>query len=232
VDGKDFKALLPPTYFRYRATFEDVRMDLAENGLPGVQTEYLAAPLKSIAGYLGLVRYGRNNIGYANNLGSYIQLCGYWVAVSLPQIEESSTVSLLRLCENCSICASVCPTDAISEYRMLLRAERCLTFLNENPGEWPGWVSPQAHNCLLGCFECQRACPANPESRIEDTGLSFSAAETRRLLAPKSTDDERAETGIRAKLAWLGQPYVESVLGRNLCALLQSKNRFQPANLP
>ena len=142
------------------------------------------------------------------------------------------TISLLRQCENCGICASICPTDAISEERVLLRAERCLTFINENPGAWPGWVSPQAHNCLLGCLECQRACPANSELRIEDTGLSFSAAETRRLLSPESTADERAETGIRAKLAWLGQPYVESGLGRNLRALLQSKNRFQPANLP
>jgi epoxyqueuosine reductase len=165
-------------------------------------------------------------------LGSYIQLCGYWVDATLPQIEEASTVSLLKQCENCSICASVCPTDAISEDRVLLRAERCLTFFNENTDDWPEWVSPQAHNCLLGCLECQRACPANPELRIEDTGLSFSAAETRRLLSPESTADERAETGIRAKLAWLGQPYVEFVLGRNLRALLQSKNRFQEASLP
>ena len=232
VDGKDFEALMPPTYFRYRATFEDVRMDLAENGLPGAGLEHLSAPLKATAGYLGLIQYGRNNISYAEDLGSYIQLCGYWVDASLPQIREIRTVSLLRQCENCGICASVCPTDAISEERVLLRAERCLTFLNENPGDWPGWVSPHTHNCLLGCLECQRACPANPELRIEDTGLSFSAAETRWLLSPESTADERAETGIRAKLAWLGQPYVESVLGRNVRALLQSNNRFQQANLP
>jgi epoxyqueuosine reductase len=223
VDGKQFDALLPPTYFRYRATFEDVRMDLAEHGLPGIQLEYLTAPLKATAGRLGLVRYGRNNVSYVEGLGSYLQLCGYWANVSLPQMEEaeSATPSLLPQCEDCGICVNVCPTGAISEDRVLIRAERCLTFLNENPGDWPDWVNPRAHNCLLGCLECQQTCPANPKLPIEHTGLSFSAAETRRLLSGGSTLDDRAETGIRMKLAWLGQPYVEPVLGRNLRALLQ-----------
>jgi epoxyqueuosine reductase len=232
VNGQDFEALLPPTYFRYRATFEDVRMDLAENGLPGARLEYLTAPLKSIAVRLGLARYGRNNVSYAEVSGSYIQLCGYWVDAFLPQPGEEKSASLLRQCENCGICAAACPTEAISEDRVLLRAERCLTFLNENDGDWPGWVSPRAHNCLLGCLECQRACPVNPELRTEDTGLAFSAAETRWLLSPDFAAADRAETGIQIKLAWLGQPYVESVLGRNLRALLNAGNRSHQANRP
>ncbi|MBN1570403.1 MAG: hypothetical protein JXA73_21350 [Acidobacteria bacterium] len=225
IDGKDFDALLPPTYFRYRATFEDVRMDIAEHGLPGVQIEYLQAPLKATAGCLGLVQYGRNNISYAPGIGSYMQLCGYWVDVLLPPMEEDipAAPSLLPQCENCGICGSVCPTEAISEDRVLIRAERCLTLMNENPGDWPDWVNPGAHNCLLGCLECQRCCPANPDLPVESTGLVFSAAETRILLSDESTPDDRAETGIRMKLAWLGQPYVESILGRNLFALTRSK---------
>ena len=223
VDGKIFDALLPPTYYQYRGTFESVRMDLAKNGLPGAGLDYLAGPLKATASRLGLVRYGRNNITYADGLGSYIQLFGYWTDAALPEAGEARNAapSLLPECENCGICASVCPTEAISEDRVLIHAERCLTFLNENPGEWPEWMSPKAHNCLVGCLECQRACPANPELKIEHTGLVFSAAETRLLLSGNSAADDRAETGIRAKLAWLGQPYIESVLGRNLRALLQ-----------
>jgi epoxyqueuosine reductase len=224
IKGKSMDALLPPTYFRYRALFEDVRMDLAENGLPGVQIEHLAGPLKSIAGRLGLIQYGRNNISYAEEFGSYIQLCGYWTDAKLPEkkADEGVEPSLLPQCENCSICRSICPTDAIMEERVLLRAERCLTFVNENPGDWPEWLSPQAHNCLLGCLECQRACPANPELPIENTGLVFSPAETRLLLSDKGAMDDRAETGIRLKLAWLGQPYAEPVFGRNLKALLKN----------
>lgn len=232
VEGRDFAALLPPTYFRYRATFEDVRLDLAKHGLPGVRLEYLTAPLKAIAARLGLVRYGRNNVSYAGTSGSYVQLCGYRVDAFLPQPEEEQSASILRQCDNCGICAGLCPTAAISDDRVLLSAERCLTFLNENEGEWPGWVSPRAHNCLLGCLECQRACPANPELHMEDTGLGFSSDETRFLLSPDSAADDRAETGIRIKLAWLGQPNVESVLGRNLRALLDAGSRSHHANRP
>ena len=219
---KSFEALLPPTYFRYRALFEDVRMDLEENGLPGAHVEHLAGPLKAIAARLGLVRYGRNNVGYAKGFGSYIQLCGYWTDAKLPPVERNagSEPSLLPQCSDCGICMSVCPTGAIPEDRVLLKAERCLTFMNENPGEWPEWVDLQAHSCLLGCLECQRVCPANPELRVECTGLSFSPAETRMLLSGVSTTDGRLESSIRIKLAWLGQPYVEPVLGRNLKALM------------
>ena len=75
-EGRVLDAVLPPTYFRYRAVFEDVRVDLAANGLPGAHVEILAAPLKAIANGLGLVSYGRNNISFVPGLGSYFQLCG------------------------------------------------------------------------------------------------------------------------------------------------------------
>lgn len=226
VDGGSFEGLFPPTYFRYRALFEEVRLDLVDNVFHGSRIEFLAAPLKAIASRVGLVKYGRNNICYADGLGSYIQLCGYVTDAALPQTNAAECAeSLLPECDNCGICTSVCPTGAIAEERVLLRAERCLTFLNENPGNWPEWLSSRAHNALLGCLECQQACPANPELPIEDTGVSFSAAETRLLLSEEAAADDRANTGIRSKLAWLGQPYSEPVLGRNLRALLRSKNR-------
>ena len=225
VDGKSIDALLPPTYFCYRATFEEVRSDLAENGLKGAQVEHLAAPLKALASKLGLVVYGRNNIGYVNGIGSYFQLCGYATDAVLPEMRpvEDSKKSLLGDCENCDICISVCPTGAITEERVLIHAEKCLTYANENAGKWPDWVDSHAHNSLVGCLECQRMCPANPELPIENLGLYFSAAETQLLLSDEQTADDQAETAIRFKLAWLGQQNIESVLGRNLKALLKSK---------
>jgi len=225
VDGKVIDVLLPPTYVRYRALFEEVRRDLEENGLEGSRVEHLAAPLKSLANRLGLVAYGRNNIGYVNGLGSYFQLCGYVTDAELPEMENlgAGTGMLLADCEGCGICTGVCPTGAIAEERVLLRAEKCLTYANETAGEWPDWVDAHTHNCLVGCLECQRVCPANPELTVENLGLRFSAAETRALLSNEQTTDGQAETGIRFKLAWLGQPYLESVLGRNLKALLNSK---------
>jgi len=226
LGGEIFDALLPPTYFRYRATFEDVRQDLTANGLPGAQIEYAAVPLKGVASRLGLVRYGRNNICYAPGMGSYLQLYAYETDAHIPQPDRTdvNATSLLAECENCGICQSICPTDCIREDRILLEAERCLTFLNENPGDWPDWIHPSSHNCLLGCLECQRCCPANPELPIERSSLCFSAAETRLLLSTNAPADNRAETAIRTKLAWLGQPYAEPVFGRNLRALINKRS--------
>lgn len=220
-DGGVFDTLLPPTYYRYRAEFEEVRVDLAANGLPGAQVNHLAAPLKAIAFRLGLVAYGRNNLCYAPGLGSYLQLCGYLTDAELPPFEGAGREpgGLLPECEGCSACLSMCPTGAITEDKILLRAERCLTFANENAGNWPEWIDPRAHHCLLGCLECQRICPANPELTVEHTGLCFSPAETKLLLSGDATIRGNAETGIRSKLAWLGQTYAEPVLGRNLRAL-------------
>jgi epoxyqueuosine reductase len=224
-----FDAVLPPTYARYRATFEDVRQDLATHGLPGAHLELLTGPLKAVAARLGLVRYGRNNLTYAPGAGSYIQLCGYVTDVRLAPVElEAAGPRFLDQCEGCSACRRACPTRAIDAERMLLRAERCLTFVNENPGEWPDWVPSRAHRCLIGCLLCQRACPANPKLTVEETGLCFSASETRALLDSDPVGDRREETGIRAKLAWLGQPYAEPVLGRNLRALLKTRRRAWP----
>lgn len=225
-DGR-LDALLPPTYLRYRATFEDLRQDLTAHGLPGARVELLTAPLKTVAGMLGLIRYGRNNISYAEGIGSYVQLCGFLTDAPLPadQGARGEGPELLAECADCTICQSACPTEAIAADRVLLHAERCITLANENPGEWPDSIPRRSHHCLVGCLACQRACPVNPKLRIEDTGVCFSAAETRSLLDCDGSPGRNAESGIRTKLAWLGQPGLEPVLGRNLRALLDKRVR-------
>ncbi len=225
VAGESVEVLLPPTYFRYRASFEDVRRELVEHVFKKARVEHLAAPLKALASRLDLVAYGRNNIGYVKGMGSYFQLCGYVTDAVLPEMSlpDSGEGSLLPDCESCGICTSVCPTGAITEERVLLHAERCLTYANESEGNWPEWIPAGSHNCLIGCLECQRVCPANPELPVERSGMIFSAEETRVLLSNERASDSQTETGIRFKLAWLGQPYIESILGRNLKALMNSK---------
>jgi epoxyqueuosine reductase len=224
LEGGSIDALLPPTYVRYRATFEDVRQDLAREGLAGARVEHLGWPIKSVAARLGLVRYGRNNVTYVPGLGSYVQLCGFVTDAPLP-VEAAAPPAepaLLDECASCGACLSACPTGAIEEDRVLLRAERCLTLANETAGAFAAWVPGWAHNCLIGCLLCQQACPVNAPLTIEDTGLGFSEDETRGLLDGSVAAKGRSENGVRLKLAWLGQPYAEPVIGRNLRALLES----------
>jgi epoxyqueuosine reductase len=226
------ETLVPPTYVRYRPTFEDVRQDIARNALPGATVEHLLAPLKSLAARLGLVRYGRNNIAYAPGTGSYLQLCSFVTDAQLPALEttKADRPQLLDECGDCSVCMSACPTGAIGQGRVLLHAGRCLTLANEAEGGWPDWTPHRAHHCLIGCLACQRCCPVNPKLPVEDSGVCFSANESRTLLRDNGPTDRRSENGIRVKLAWLGQPSVEPLLGRNLRALVAARGKPPEVN--
>ncbi len=227
VDGRELETVFPPTYVRYQPLFDEVRTDLQEHGLPGARVERLNVPLKSLAARLGLVRYGRTNVTYAPRFGSYIQLFGYLTdaALPLPADWRPCEPELLPECEDCSVCLAACPTGAIGEDRVLLHGERCLTVVNESPGDWPGWVPASAHNCIIGCLLCQRPCPANRELPVERTGVVFTAEETEALLGDGGVHEGPAWDGVRAKLERLGQPYQEPVIGRNLRALVQARAR-------
>ncbi len=221
--GSPRKALVPPTYVRYRDLFDEVARDLRANALPpGSRLERVQAPLKALAARLGLVRYGRNNLTYAEGFGSYLQLFGYLTDAPLPLPKEwlPSQPELLPTCESCTACRDACPTGAIGEDRVLLRAERCLTLLNESPEPWPSWLPSDAHRCLVGCLSCQTVCPENPLLPVADSGATFTAEETALLLdgRPDPTGSAGWER-VQAKLAPLGLTE-ESVLGRNLHALI------------
>ncbi len=231
LDGRAIEAVMPPTYERYRPTFEDVRRDLAGSVLAGFAVETVHIPLKLMSARLGLVRYGRNNVTYSPAAGSYQQLLAYLTDADLPgELHRVlQAPALLDECDGCGICEALCPTAAIGDDRVLLHVDRCLVLANETPGRWPSWVPQGAHNCLIGCLLCQRSCPANPPLQTVDTGVVFSEEETRALLAGDDRSD-RAWTGIRRKLEILGQPYQEPILGRNLKALLQAQGVIaQPA---
>ena len=220
VSGRRAEAIVPPTYVRYRGTYEDIRQDLLATALAGARVELIDVPFKPLAARLGLARYGRNNVTYIDGLGSYFQLAGYITDADLRVRADwsPSEPQLLDECDDCGICEAICPTGAIRDERVLLHAEHCLTFANENPAALPAWVPPTAHNALVGCLQCQRHCPANPPLPVEDTGIVFSEAETAALIAADA--ESLPWTGsIRAKLAPLGLTE-ESVIGRNLRALV------------
>ena len=72
-----------------------------------------------------------------------------------------------------------CPTDAIRSDRFLVYAERCITFHNERPRDFPQWLDPSWHYSLVGYMICQNVCPINQKllNWIE-AAAAFSEKET------------------------------------------------------
>jgi epoxyqueuosine reductase len=130
---------------------------------------------------------------------------------------------MLEACGRCRACMRHCPTGAITEDRFLLRAERCLVYHNERPGDvpFPSWIDPSWHNCLEGCMLCQRACPEDKEFWGWIEGREeFSEEETALLLKGGPRSRLAAETVARLeRLDILGDL---ELLPRNLGVFLKA----------
>jgi epoxyqueuosine reductase len=234
LDAGPFHTLLPPTYVEYDRVRETLLLELP-SVFPGEDHvfEILRGPLKAVAARLGLIRYGLNNIAYAPSVGSYHQLVGFITNVEIEEESpcEAGEPRVMAECEDCGICRELCPTGAIPKDRFLLCAERCLTLHSEAPGPWPLWLPPAAHHCLIGCLECQQACPQNPSPlAVESTGVFFTLEETRviaddGLAGAHCEAPEEVISSVREKIERLGLGEDERVLGRNLRSLIGAQNR-------
>ncbi len=227
------EAIVPPTYANYSLLAEQIRADLDANVLHGKgEIRTLHVPLKLMAARLGLVTYGRNNLTYVRGWGSYHQLAGFLTSIDLqprqaPRPSRSreanggrSAGRLQAACLNCRKCISACPTGALAGDRFLIRAERCLTLVNEQPGVWPDWIPASAHQCLVGCLVCQQTCPVNRKRlQFENSTPVFSEAETAKILAGDGNETDPAWNRIRVKLTQAGLRKYVPVLTRNLRAL-------------
>ncbi len=184
--GERLPLIIPPTYVAYKNTHRQVENLLTEIlGGEKHQVAKASLPEKLLAVRIGLGFYGKNNISYIDGMGSLHQLVSFYT--ELPCKEHSwQELQPMNRCLNCSACLRSCPTGAITPERFLLRAERCIVFHNERMGDFPSWLDPNWHNCVIGCLECQRVCPENKNllEWIEDKG-EFSQEETALLLEGK-----------------------------------------------
>ena len=223
---------LPPTYVEYRPLFENVRVELKNNVLgKNVRIETLQAPLKSLAAYIGLVSYGRNNITYIPEFGSYFQLAGYILDVPLIGVaSEMQLVQKLSLCSSCRACIRACPMGAITEDRFLIHAERCYTLYSESQQPIPASIEPPSPDCLIGCLRCQETCPANKGLlRREKAGISFTKEETVALLDDRDIQDRHLNESIYSKFRTLALTESVPILRRNFRRVFDiiSKNKVK-----
>ncbi len=217
-NGNSLHCMVPPSYSH--APDEQAKNllepHLKSNGHHLVRADL---PLKLLAVRSGLAQYGRNNISYVQGMGSFHRLAAFYS--DLPCLEDNwGELVTMERCEKCTACGKVCPTGAIPSDRFLLRAERCLTFHNEGQGEFPPWLEPSWHHCLVGCLYCQKVCPVDKDflEMIEE-GAAFSHQETESLLQGRLRPKIPEETII--KLEKLGLIEYLDILHRNLGVLIQ-----------
>jgi epoxyqueuosine reductase len=221
-----YYGIIPPTYvYDTDRTIMDIISTFMDKHEYKVCDALL--PVKLLAVRSGLARYGRNNIAYISGWGSYFRLKAYFS--DMPCADESWQEPIaMDLCNKCTSCVKKCPTSAINEERFLIDAGKCLTFLNEGGEDFPKWIDPAWHNCLIGCMICQDICPANKEhvSWIMPGG-DFSEEETTMILDGVTKDKLPGET--REKLYRVKMLDDYELLKRNLRVLIdkQSGGRVQ-----
>jgi epoxyqueuosine reductase len=218
--GERVPVVVPPTYVSYTSRTESAQADLgAWLQDEGYRLAKPRLPLKMLAVRSGLANYGRNNICYVPGMGSFLQLVGAFSDLpgdSDPWREPKA----LDRCASCVACQRHCPTGAIGDDRFLLRAERCLTYHNEAAGDYPSWIDPSWHHCLIGCLRCQTVCPENRavlewfEDRAE-----FSEQETALFLQRLPLDRLPAETAAKVNGLEINEDL--GLLGRNLSMILE-----------
>jgi epoxyqueuosine reductase len=221
--GLRLGVILPPTYAGYSATTARVQAALAcWLRAAGYAAAGARLPLKTLAARSGLAEYGRNNLCYVRGMGSFLQLAASFSDLPCPADPWREPVSLER-CKSCSTCLRNCPTGAISWDRFLLRAEDCLTYHNESSTEFPDWIQPSWHHCLIGCMRCQSKCPENQAVwEWFDDRIEFSEQETAGFIEGVPWDQLPLETGTKLRCLGLNEDY--PILCRNLSMIILARS--------
>lgn len=164
-------------------------------------------PLKRLAVRSGLSIYGRNNITYVDGMGSFFSYAAYYTDIPF-EADDWTEMKQADICTHCTLCITSCPTGAIRHNRFLIDNEKCLSYLNESPDDFPDWVPVSAHHSVYDCLKCQMKCPMNKAyvNNIDVT-VKFNEAETALLLERGASDSFpdalRRKTGILGFDAWI-----------------------------
>lgn len=216
------------------------RSDMGKKAAPAATKQYLTRllkpagyhiqaapqlPLKRLAVRSGLALYGRNNISYVAGMGSFFTLVSYFS--DIPCTEDSwHEIRSLEQCQKCTACLHNCPTGAIAAERFLIDNERCLSYFNEGPGDFPEWLPDSAHHCLYDCLMCQNICPQNKDHLNHVIGpLEFNETETGLLLSGKTMKEFPA--ALQKKVIFLGMDSWLGAIPRNMRVLFEKAARAQ-----
>ncbi len=224
-NGKKIPVLMPPTYKEFLNAPDEIEQLL--NDLLSKNNYHVerapGLPEKLLAVHSGLCQYGRNNISYVPDMGSFLFLTAYYSDLPCKD-SDWGEVQRMKTCEDCTRCIDACPTGAIKAERSLIYAERCVTYQNEikSDEDFPDWLDTEAHNCIIGCLHCQMKCPKNKRNLdhcIE--GEEFEEEETKYILENMAL--ESLPAALVSKLEHANLKIYYHVLARNLKVLLEQE---------
>jgi len=227
-NDKRYKILISPGYVNRKLIDTKIFNELS-NILNGNIEQISLIPIKNLSVKLGLTAYGRNNITYIPNLGSYFSLLcfvsnfDFGCKFSSVKIENTS----LNNCENCYKCVKACPTGAFSKENSVVNFDQCICRFSVMKEKFPEWINPKWYNRLFGCMICQKVCPENAQfnkSRIEVI-CEFTSEETVQLLDGYNPMTAPDSDKLKKKIFSLGLSFyyginISEYIGRNLKALL------------
>jgi epoxyqueuosine reductase len=222
--GKRKQFIFPPTYVKYRKVFDDVLSDFKQSfEREKWQASLISAPLKSLAVHTGLAVYGKNNVTYISDFGSYFQLVGIVTNIPLQinDVQNRNEVMAER-CKTCQACLQACPFNAISRERFLLFAEKCYVSYSESAEPLPSGIKAPSPDCLVGCLKCQQICPMNKgKLKYENTGVSFSAEESEVIFYNQTSSPLWKKIREKMEILCLTEDY--EIMLRNLRYLLAER---------
>jgi epoxyqueuosine reductase len=216
------EAVIPPTYGAEEVLVENEAVLDANLGPRGKAYERAWLPLKTLAARMGLARYGRDNILRFEGAGSFVRLDAWWTDLDA-EGEHWGPAQKLERCAACGACAMACPNGCFSEDRFPIDATRCLTFMNEGKSPFPEWLRAGVHNAVVGCLQCQDACPENRDVPGREVYRRFvldrQASEALLAARPYAELPAIAAGAVRAA-EMIG---CEDNLARNLRVLIDAK---------
>ncbi len=200
-DSRIIDTIIPPAYVALRKKRLESFFEL-EKIIKKYEYQISKAlvPEKTLAVRSGLARYGRNNITYIPEFGSFFVLYSFLTDAPL-QESTWGEAKMMEQCEKCFNCLKACPTKAISDERFLIHAEKCITAYTEDEGGFPEWIDPKLQETLLGCIRCQQACPVNKDflDKVEFE-IEFSNEDTAAILSNVSMDKLPDTTAQKIRL--------------------------------
>jgi epoxyqueuosine reductase len=222
VAGQKHTVMIPSGYVDDGLRLADYHNLLFNKGIvaKGSKLELAKLPLKQLAVRSGLAEYGKNNITFIDEYGSYHQLLAFYTEQRLQ--DHWGRLKMLRLCKGCSICLKECPTQAIRENDFIIDPARCITLYNELPEPMPAWIPVSSHNALVGCLKCQFTCPGDEDVSKDFWDLGeIAEADTAELLSGKI--DAKTERLLRDKLKRVGGGDNLPYIARNLKLVLNAR---------